>query len=149
MPSDGWSRRRTKREAMKVKEPQRLTSRSPWRGLSTKCDMNSEMQGRIGELGREMAKFATSPGMLSTMQAVSTAPQSYTTGLCLPHLFLRRPPRTRIGQPTIYPSFRHPRGPTTITSVVPDGRLHISLRHRSGRPRRALATSITPNNEQL
>ena len=41
-----------------------------------------EMQGRIGELGREMAKFATSPGMLSTMpsrvsaQAVSTAPQT-------------------------------------------------------------------------
>lgn len=24
-------------------------------------------QGRIGELGREMAKFSTSPGMLSTM----------------------------------------------------------------------------------
>ncbi|KAH9997035.1 hypothetical protein BJV77DRAFT_985212, partial [Russula vinacea] len=41
-----------------------------------------EMQGRIGELGREMAKFATSPGILSTMpsrvsaQAVSTAPQT-------------------------------------------------------------------------
>ncbi|KAF8495475.1 hypothetical protein F5888DRAFT_1890539 [Russula emetica] len=36
-----------------------------------------EMQGRIGELGREMAKFATSPGMLSTMpQTVSTAPQN-------------------------------------------------------------------------
>jgi hypothetical protein len=41
-----------------------------------------EMQGRIGELGREMAKFATAPGMLSTMpsrvsaQAVSTAPQT-------------------------------------------------------------------------
>ena len=41
-----------------------------------------EMQGRIGELGREMAKYATSPGILSTMpsrvsaQAVSTAPQT-------------------------------------------------------------------------
>jgi hypothetical protein len=41
-----------------------------------------EMQGRIGELGREMAKFATTPGILSTMpsrvsaQAVSTAPQT-------------------------------------------------------------------------
>jgi hypothetical protein len=41
-----------------------------------------EMQGRIGELGREMAKFATSPGIISTMpsrvsaQAVSTAPQT-------------------------------------------------------------------------
>jgi hypothetical protein len=126
MPSDGWSRRRTKREAMEVKEPRRLTSRPPWRGLSTKCEINSEMQGRIGELGREMAKFATSPGMLSTMQVVSTAPQSCTTGLCLLHPFLRRPPRTRIGQPTIYASLRHPRGATTITSAVPNRRLRIS-----------------------
>ncbi|KAH9983382.1 hypothetical protein BJV74DRAFT_777130, partial [Russula compacta] len=41
-----------------------------------------EMQGRIGELGREVAKFATSPAILSTTpsrvsaQAVSTAPQT-------------------------------------------------------------------------
>lgn len=41
-----------------------------------------EMQGRIGELGREVAKFVTSPAVLSTMpsrvsaQAVSTAPQT-------------------------------------------------------------------------
>ena len=41
-----------------------------------------EMQGRIGELGREVAKFVTSPSVLSTMptrvsaQAVSTAPQT-------------------------------------------------------------------------
>ena len=41
-----------------------------------------EMQGRIGELGREVAKFATSPAVLSTLpsrvsaQAVSTAPQT-------------------------------------------------------------------------
>jgi hypothetical protein len=149
MPSDGWSRRRTKREAMEVKEPRRLTSRPPWRGLSTKCEINSEMQGRIGELGREMAKFATSPGMLSTMQVVSTAPQSYTTGLCLLHLFLRRPPRTRIGQPTIYASLRHPRGATTITSAVPNRRLRISLRFGSSRPRRTFTTSITANDEQL
>ncbi len=41
-----------------------------------------EMQGRIGELGREVAKLVTSPAILSTMpsrvsaQAVSTAPQT-------------------------------------------------------------------------
>jgi hypothetical protein len=45
-------------------------------------DELTEMQGRIGELGCEMAKFATSPGMLSTTsssvsaQAMSTAPQT-------------------------------------------------------------------------
>jgi len=41
-----------------------------------------EMQGRIGELGREVARLVTSPSVLSTMptrvsaQAVSTAPQT-------------------------------------------------------------------------
>ena len=121
------------------------------------------MLGRIDEVGREMAKFATSPGMLSTMpsrvsvQAVSTPPQTNLSfaihtstsssiivhshslpSLYLPHLFLPRPPPTRIGQPTIYPSLCHPRRTTTITSAVPNGRPHISLRFRSSRSRRAL-----------
>jgi hypothetical protein len=76
-------------------------------------------------------------------------PTKYTTGLCLPHLFLWQPLPTRIDQPTIYPSLPHPRQTTTITSAVPNGRLHISLRLGSSWPRRALTTSITPNNEQL
>jgi hypothetical protein len=38
---------------------------------------------------------------------------------------------------------------TTITSAVPNWRLHIFLRLHSSRPRRALTTSITANNEQL
>ena len=56
---------------------------SPLEGTVTEMrDELMEVQGRIGELGREMAKFATSPGILSTMpsrvsaQAVSTAPQT-------------------------------------------------------------------------
>jgi hypothetical protein len=77
-----------------------------------------DIQGRINELGREMAKFATSPG--------------------LPHVFLQRPPPTRIAQPTIYPFLCHPRRTTTIMSALPNGRLHISLGLRSRRPRRAL-----------
>ena len=50
--------------------------------VSEMRDELMEMQGRIGELGREVAKFVTSPGILSTMpsrvsaQAVSTAPQT-------------------------------------------------------------------------
>jgi hypothetical protein len=73
----------------------------------------------------------------------------YTTGLCLPHFFLRLPPPKRISQPTIYPSLRHPSGTTTIMSAVPNGRLHISVRLGSSRPMRALTTPITLNNEPL
>jgi hypothetical protein len=52
-------------------------------------------------------------------------PTKYTTGLCLPHLFLWRPPPTRIDQPTIYPSLPHPRQTTTITSAASTpGMLH-------------------------
>jgi hypothetical protein len=61
----------------------KLDESSPLEGTVNQMrDELMEMQGRIGELGREMAKFATSPGILSTMpsrvsaQAVSTAPQT-------------------------------------------------------------------------
>jgi hypothetical protein len=143
-----------------VKVPPRLSNHPPWRQWRGRNEMRDElveMQGRIGELGREMARFATSPGMLSTMSSrLQPKPcppplrsQTYTTGLCLPHLFLRRPPPTRIGQPTIYPTLCHPRGTTTITYAIPNWRLFISLRLGSSRPRRALTTSISPNDEQL
>jgi hypothetical protein len=119
MSSDGWSRRRTKREVMQVRAHRR-SRHPPWRGLNEMRDKLVEMQGRIGELG-EMVKSTTSPSMPShvSVQAVSTAPQTNTsfamheqtsssinvhsplspitptpqaTGLCLPHLFLWRPP---------------------------------------------------------
>jgi hypothetical protein len=45
----------------------RLTCHPPWRKLNEMRDKLVEMQGRISEPGREMAKFTTSSGMLSTM----------------------------------------------------------------------------------
>jgi hypothetical protein len=50
------------------------------------------MQGRIGELGREMAKFATSPGILSTMPSRVSAQAVSTLDLYPSPAFLR-PPR--------------------------------------------------------
>ena len=75
------------KESEKEGEGGEVTSRvnesSPLEGTVNQMrDELMEMQGRIGELGREMAKFATSPGILSTApsrvsaQAVSTAPQT-------------------------------------------------------------------------
>jgi hypothetical protein len=159
MSSDGLSRRRRKKEVVQVKVLRRLTSHPV------------EMQGRIVVLGREMAKFAKSSGMLSRVQFSAHAvhrssdqlivrhprtdellnnrllpfsPTSFTTGLC-PHIFLQRPPPMRFGQPT---PLHDPRSTTTIMSIIRDRRLHISLGlccSRS-RPRRVLTTSITTNN---
>lgn len=127
MSSDGWSRRRTKREVMEVKVPRGLSSHppGPWRGLSTKCEMNSwEMQGRIGELGHEIAKFVTSPSILSKPPTPILPHQIH---LCLPHLFLRRPQLTRISQPTHFFSL-------SVISAISSGRLHISVRLGSSQP---------------
>jgi hypothetical protein len=66
------------------------------------------------------------------------SPTKYTTGFYFPHLFLRRPPPTRIGQSTIYSSLCYPRRTITITSAVPTGRLRISTRLRGSRPKRTL-----------
>ena len=49
----------------------------------------------------------------------------------------------------LYPLLCHPCQTTTITSAIPNGGLHISLRRRSRRPGRSLTISITANNEQL
>ena len=44
-----------------------LTSHPPWRELNEMRVKLVEMQSRISESGREMTKFTTSSGMLSTM----------------------------------------------------------------------------------
>ena len=134
---------------MEGKAPRRLTSHLA--GTVNKMrDELVETQGRIDELGCKMAKFVTSPGMLSTMsprvsaQAVFTGPQTNSSFAIhadeplnnrptsilphLPHLFLRISPPMRIGQPTTYPSLYHLHRKPTITSAVRNGRLHISLR---------------------
>jgi len=89
-----------------------------------------EMQGRIGELGREMAKFATSPGMLSTMpsrvqaQAVSTAPQTNSSiaGLTAPS----------------------PPPPASAPAGLPPARTGFTLPAPLEQPTRARSSSISP-----
>ena len=139
MSNDGWPGWRTKR---RVKVPRGLTNHPPWRGLNEMRDKLVEMEGRIGELGSKWPCSRPHPVYLSRFSAqscvhrpldefidssfvVRTQTNSSITvsalGLYLSHIFLQRPPPTRISQPTIYPFLCHPCRTTTITSAIPNG----------------------------
>ena len=67
-------------ERAKEKEPEKADEQEPVThpsetDLGTIRDDITELQGRISELGREMARFATSPAVLSTNHAAHDSPE--------------------------------------------------------------------------
>ena len=125
-----------------------------WKAVSVSWARN----GHVRDLTRYIYRVfqpkavSTAPWTNSSFVVRTQTNSSITVsalGLYLSHIFLQRPPPTRISQPTIYPFLCHPCRTTTITSAIPNGGLQISLRRRSRRPGHSLTTSIPANNEQL
>ena len=121
-----------------------------------------EMQGCIGELGREMARFATSPGMLYCSAihhaiASSFAIHAQTSSSITIHSHSVSPntPQASVSRISSYRDLRRRESvsppfipPFSIRAEQPRSRLpYLGL--SSSRPRRALTTAITPNNKQL
>ncbi|KAH0831351.1 hypothetical protein J3R83DRAFT_14013 [Lanmaoa asiatica] len=71
---DKENERTKEKEQEKVNEQVQVTHPSET-GLGTIRDDITELQGRISELGREVARFATSPAVLSTNTAVHESPE--------------------------------------------------------------------------
>jgi hypothetical protein len=136
-----------------------LTSHPPWRALNEMRDEFVEMQGRIGELGREMAKVCdltryaihhsttcsnhfvlhdpcTDELLSNHPPILPFSPTKYTTGLSY-YGDLHR--RNSVSPPFISP-LHDPRPTTVITSAIPN--------LRSSQPRRGFTTSVTFNEQR-
>ncbi|KAI0275581.1 hypothetical protein BGY98DRAFT_1178251 [Russula aff. rugulosa BPL654] len=130
-----------------------LMSHPPWRGLNEMRDELVEMQGRISELGREMAKVRDLTRYpihhSTTCSDQFVLRDSRTDELLSLSYYGDLGRRNSVSPPFIPPlPLSNPCPTTVITSAVPNGRSDISLGLRSSRPRRGFTTSIT-FNEQL
>ena len=159
-----------KGEAVSVKEE---TKENPLQELQEIRDEVSELQGRVGELGREMAKIATAPSNLSSgpksqVTSVSMAPQTVSsiivqqnTGTILPStprlssttavestsppiVSTKTPSRTRLP----YPQGDYTSPPDTFSPTnSPSGSINSAVRTRPipipGLPSTALPSSTS------